>query len=207
MDGPQNGAHAKKNFRLFFLSRFEIPISRHENPKSVVHFHFESGSNDLEGFSSDDVTTRRGGPWWLSMSFFYEGGGGGGGLCFAAVAMATPLGSRRRIDWLPQSLPPVRDCDAFHWVSTVLMCDYGFLLGFTEFYWVLLGFTVVTEFYWVLHDFIWFDRILLGFIWFYWVLLSFASIKRLLQELIGTLWLLLGLTGFILGFNGFYLIW
>ena len=70
---------------------------------------------------------------------------------------------------------------------------YWVLPGFTGFYWVLLGFT---GFYRILPSFTEFYRVLLGFTGFYRVLTSFTGFYRVLPSFTEFYRVLLGFAGF-----------
>ena len=64
------------------------------------------------------------------------------------------------------------------------------LLGFTGFYWVLLGILQL-------------NGVLLGFTEFYWVLLGFTRFYRVFPDFPGLYWVLPSCFGFLLGFSWF----
>ena len=91
----------------------------------------------------------------------------------------------------------------FYWLLLGFTGFYLVLLSFTEFYWVLLGFIgfylVLPSFTGLCCDLLGFTGFLLGYTRFYWVLLGFT----------GFYWVLLGFTGFervLMGFTGFWLV-
>ncbi len=78
-------------------------------------------------------------------------------------------------------------------METIRPTDYRVLLGFTRFFWVLLGFTG-------------FHRVLLGFTRFFLVFLSFTGFYQVLPGFTGFYWVLLGFSWFfwvLPGFTGF----
>ena len=72
-------------------------------------------------------------------------------------------------------------------IRELLHAVSSFLIHFTEFYWLLLGFT---------SGFDWIYWLLLGFDWIYWVLIGFTGLYWVLLGITRYYWVLIGFTRF-----------
>ena len=182
MDGPQNGAHAKKNFRLFYFE----PIRNSDFPprksKKCCSFSFWIR---IQWFGRIFFWWCNDPPWGTLVAvdeFFLWGRGGGGGGGGGSVS--PPLPWRRR-SGLDDALIGCRNRSHLSVIVTRFTGFQQFWCVIMGFYWVLLSFT---GFYWVLQllpSFTGFCMILFGLIEFYWDLSGFT----------GFYWVLLVLNG------------